>query len=127
MQLGNDPNGEDRILVKVPTLDSQSQGIWTRIATLDAGNNRGSFFRPEIGDEVVLGFLNDDPRDAIVLGMLNSKAKPAPLQASDNNHQKGFLRDRKSKLPSTMKKNSSPWKPLVVTKLPSPMRIRELL
>lgn len=91
VQLQNDPNGEDRILVKVPTLDSQSQGIWTRIATLDAGNNRGSFFRPEIGDEVVLGFLNDDPRDAIVLGMLNSKAKPAPLQASDNNHQKGFF------------------------------------
>ncbi|MBD2335997.1 type VI secretion system tip protein VgrG [Calothrix sp. FACHB-156] len=91
VQLQDDPNGEDRILVKVPTLDSKSQGIWTRIATLDAGNNRGSFFRPEIGDEVVLGFLNDDPRDAIVLGMLNSNTKPAPLKASDNNHQKGFF------------------------------------
>ncbi|BAY29895.1 hypothetical protein NIES2107_17390 [Nostoc carneum NIES-2107] len=91
VQLQDDPNNEDRILVKVPTLDSKSQGIWTRIATLDAGNNRGSFFRPEIGDEVVLGFLNDDPRDAIVLGMLNSNAKPAPLKASDNNHQKGFF------------------------------------
>ena len=37
----------------------------------DAGENRGSFWRPEIGDEVVLGFLNSDPRDAIILGMLN--------------------------------------------------------
>lgn len=91
VQLQDDPNGEDRILVKAPTIDPQAEGIWSRIATLDAGNNRGSFFRPDIGDEVVLGFLNDDPRDPIVLGMLNSSAKPAPLSASDDNHQKGFF------------------------------------
>lgn len=91
VQLQGDPNGEDRILVKVPTIQCQSQGIWSRIATLDAGNNRGSFFRPEIGDEVILGFLNDDPRDPIVLGMLNSSAKPAPLKAADENHHKGFF------------------------------------
>lgn len=91
VQLKNDPNGEDRILVKIPTIDFQSEGIWSRIATLDAGNNRGSFFRPEIGDEVVVGFLNDDPRDPIVLGMLNSSAKPAPLKAQDENHHKGFV------------------------------------
>ena len=91
VQLQDDPNGEDRILVKAPTIDSKSDGIWSRIATLDAGDKRGSFFRPEIGDEVVLGFLNDDPRDPIVLGMLNSSAKPAPLQASDENHHKGFF------------------------------------
>jgi Rhs element Vgr protein len=91
VQLKEDPKGEDRILVKTPTIDFQSEGIWSRIATLDAGNNRGSFFRPEIGDEVVLGFLNDDPRDPIVLGMLNSSAKPAPLKAEDKNHHKGFF------------------------------------
>ncbi|BAZ03828.1 type VI secretion system tip protein VgrG [Calothrix sp. NIES-3974] len=91
VQLKDDPKGEDRILVKTPIIDSQSEGVWSRIATLDAGNNRGSFFRPEIGDEVVLGFLNDDPRDPIVLGMLNSSAKPAPLKAQDENHHKGFF------------------------------------
>ena len=91
VQLQDDPKGEDRILVKAPTIDPRAEGSWARIATLDAGENRGSFFRPEIGDEVVLGFLNDDPRDPIVLGMLNSSAKPAPLSASDDNHQKGFF------------------------------------
>ncbi|BCL33731.1 type VI secretion system tip protein VgrG [Nostoc sp. MS1] len=91
VKLQDDPNGEDRILVKAPTIDNQSEGIWSRIATLDAGNNRGSFFRPEIGDEVILGFLNDDPRDAIVLGMLNSSKNPAPLKGSDENHHKGFF------------------------------------
>jgi Rhs element Vgr protein len=91
VQLQDDPNGEDRILVKAPVIDPDAEGIWARVATLDAGNKRGSFFRPEIDDEVVLGFLNDDPRDPIVLGMLNSSAKPAPLTASDDNHQKGFF------------------------------------
>ena len=37
------------------------QGVWARVATLDAGNDRGTFFRPEVDDEVVLGFFHDDP------------------------------------------------------------------
>ncbi|MDX1671720.1 MAG: type VI secretion system tip protein VgrG [Balneolaceae bacterium] len=90
-QLQEDPKGEDRILVKLPLVDAEHEGIWARIATLDAGENRGSFFRPEIGDEVVVGFINDDPRDVVVLGMMNSSAKPAPTQASDDNHEKGFV------------------------------------
>jgi Rhs element Vgr protein len=97
-QLQEDPNGEHRILVKVPIADNAAQGVWARIATLDAGHNRGSFFRPEIGDEVVLGFLNDDPRNPIVLGMLNSSAKPAPLQATDENHHKGLFTRSQLKL-----------------------------
>ncbi|MEO0408855.1 MAG: phage baseplate assembly protein V, partial [Cyanobacteria bacterium P01_A01_bin.135] len=62
-----------------------------RISTLDAGDNRGSFFRPEVDDEVLLGFINDDPRDPIVLGMMNSSANPAPLTEAQENFQKGFF------------------------------------
>lgn len=98
VQLQDDPTGDDRILVKAPAIDAQAEGTWARIATLDAGNNRGSFFRPEIGDEVVLGFLNDDPRDPVVLGMLNSSAKPAPLTAADDNPQKGWVTRSQLKL-----------------------------
>ncbi len=90
VQLQNDPDGEDRIRVKIPVIDNNGQGIWTRMASLDAGSDRGAFFRPEIGDEVIVGFINDDPRHAVVLGMLNSSAKPAPLSAKDVNHEKGF-------------------------------------
>ncbi|SDL82927.1 type VI secretion system tip protein VgrG [Kriegella aquimaris] len=90
-QLQDDPDGEDRILVQLPIVNDQEQGIWCRIASLDAGENRGFFFRPEIGDEVIVGFINEDPNDAIVLGMLNSSAKPAPLTASDDNHEKGLV------------------------------------
>jgi Rhs element Vgr protein len=90
-QLQDDPKGEDRILVKIPSLSEADEAVWARIATLDAGKERGSFFLPEIGDEVILGFLNDDPRNAIILGMVHSSSFPAPLPASDDNHQKGFI------------------------------------
>ncbi len=89
--LEGDPDGENRIKVKCPILHNEDEGIWARVSTLDAGDNRGSFFRPEIRDEVIVGFLNDDPRDPIVLGMLNSSAKPAPLTESDDNNEKGFV------------------------------------
>ncbi len=90
-QLEEDPDGENRVLVKIPVIDNENNGLWARVATLDAGNNRGSFFLPEIGDEVIVGFVNDDPRDPVILGMVNSSAKPAPLTASDDNHEKGFV------------------------------------
>jgi Rhs element Vgr protein len=90
-QLEEDPDGENRVLVKIPIIDNQNNGLWARVATLDAGENRGSFFLPEIGDEVIVGFVNDDPRDPVILGMLNSSAKPAPLVAEDANNEKGFV------------------------------------
>ena len=90
-QLQDDPDGEERILVQIPIIDHKEQGIWCRAALLDAGENRSSFFRPEIGDEVIVGFINQDPNDAIVLGMLHSSAKPAPITATDDNHIKGFV------------------------------------
>ncbi|MCF6331938.1 MAG: type VI secretion system tip protein VgrG [Draconibacterium sp.] len=86
-----DPDVEDRIKVRLPIVDNESEGIWARISTLDAGENRGSFFRPEIDDEVIVGFINGNPKDAIVLGMMNSSAKPAPISATDDNNEKGFV------------------------------------
>lgn len=96
-QLESDPEGEDRIQVRFPVVDNQGEGIWVRVATLDAGENRGSFFRPEIGDEVIVGFINGNPNEAVILGMMNSSAKPAPLVASDSNHEKGFVTRSKIK------------------------------
>ncbi|MBL4605335.1 MAG: type VI secretion system tip protein VgrG [Flavobacteriaceae bacterium] len=90
-QLQDDPDGEDRILVRIPIVDNKEQGIWCRVASLDAGKKRGAFFRPEIEDEVIIGFINEDPNDAIVLGMLHSSTKEAPIKASDDNHEKGFV------------------------------------
>jgi len=96
--LENDPDGEDRIKVRLPMISTSEEGIWARIATLDAGKQRGTFFRPEIGDEVIVGFLNDDPRYPVILGMCHSSAKPAPEPAKDDNHRKGYVSREKMKL-----------------------------
>lgn len=89
-ELEADPDGEDRVRVTMPLINLEEEGIWARVACLDAGKHRGSFFRPEEGDEVVVGFLNDDPRDPVILGMLNSSKLPAPVEAAKDNHEKGI-------------------------------------
>jgi len=93
-----DPDGEDRVRVRMPLVDQESDGTWARVATLDAGKERGFFFRPELDDEVLLGFLNDDPRQVVILGMLHSSAHPAPLAGSDDNHEKLYQSRSKMKL-----------------------------
>ncbi|MBL1179240.1 type VI secretion system tip protein VgrG [Pantanalinema sp. GBBB05] len=93
-----DPDGEYRVRVRMPLVNDGEEGTWARIATLDAGKERGTFFRPEIGDEVILGCLNDDPRQAVILGMVHSSANPAPVEASDANPEKLFQSRSKLKL-----------------------------
>ena len=90
-KLGPDPDGEDRIQVKMPLVDNTNDGVWARMASPDAGENRGILFRPEVNDEVILGFINDDPRNPIILGTLHSSSKPAPLEANDDNFEKGII------------------------------------
>jgi Rhs element Vgr protein len=90
-QLEDDPAGEHRIRVKVPLAGMDEQGVWARVATLDAGDGRGTFFRPEVDDEVVLGFFHEDPAQPVVLGMLHSSAKAPPLTASADNNQKTYV------------------------------------
>ena len=86
-----DPDGEDRIQVRLPLVGDNDAGVWARLATLDAGTSRGTFFRPEIGDEVIVGFLAADPRFPVVLGQFHSSAKPAPEAGADDNHLKGYV------------------------------------
>ena len=67
------------------------KGVWARVATLDAGKDRGTVFRPELDDEVVLGFFHDDPAQPVVLGMLHSSAKAPPIEPTADNDLKGYV------------------------------------
>lgn len=97
-KLAGDPDNEHRIKVRVPTISEAEEGIWVRIATLDAGKERGTIFRPEINDEVIVGFLNNDPRFPVLLGMLHSSKNAAPIPATDENHEKGIITRSKMEL-----------------------------
>jgi len=73
----DDPNGEGRIRVEFPWMGGNNQSYWAPVATLMSGNNRGSWFMPEIGDEVLVAFDHDDVNHPFVLGFLwNGKDKP---------------------------------------------------
>jgi Rhs element Vgr protein len=86
-----DPSGEMRVQVRIPMISSEGDGIWARLASPDAGDGRGLFLRPEVGDEVILGFLDGDAQAPVVLGLVHSSARPAPLSPSDANPQKGYV------------------------------------
>lgn len=95
---GDTESGNHRVQVRLPYIANnpngvQAEGIWARLATLHAGNGRGFVFRPDVGDEVIVGFLNNDPNDAIVLGSLhsNNQAAPSDFPANDDNLKKGFV------------------------------------
>jgi uncharacterized protein involved in type VI secretion and phage assembly len=90
-ELAGDPDKEHRIRVKVPLAGMDEQGVWARVATLDAGDQRGTVFRPEKDDEVVLGFFHADPAQPVVLGMLHSSAKAPPITPTDDNNEKGYV------------------------------------
>lgn len=85
--------GEFRVRVRIPLIDEGEKGVWARIVSADAGNARGILVRPEKDDEVILGFVNDDPRDPVILGMLYSKKNKVPqkLTPDKDNKMKGWI------------------------------------
>lgn len=96
-----DPAGQYRIKICIPGMGAEPGAFWARLASPEAGNNRGYFFRPEPGDEVVVGFLHNDPRQAIVLGSLYSSAQSPPLdsgQINEDNFVKGVFSKAGSKI-----------------------------
>jgi uncharacterized protein involved in type VI secretion and phage assembly len=76
-----DVGSTGRIQVRVYGYDgpaSQNAVLTARLCVPFAGDARGAFFVPDVGDEVVVAFLNGDARQAIVLGAVwNGKNKPA--------------------------------------------------
>jgi phage protein D len=79
----DDPDGQGRVRVKFPSLDS-TEGWWARIASVAAGADRGVLMMPQPGDEVLVGFEQGDVRRPYVLGSLwNGREKPNDLVQKD--------------------------------------------
>ncbi len=83
----NDPDHRNRVKVRLLALDGEGRAeIWARVALPFAGDNRGAFFIPDVGDEVLVSFVAGDPRFPIVLGGLwnGSAAPPASISGGQN-------------------------------------------
>ena len=97
-KVGKDPAGEFRVQLILPLLQANKAPVWARLSTLYAGVRVGAVFYPEVGDEVVVGFMNDDPSDAIILGSLYSKKHPPAYTPNEKNDIKAFVTRSKMKL-----------------------------
>lgn len=83
-----------RIKVKFPWLADQSETDWIRVMSFWAGNSRGGFFLPEVGDEVLVAFEHGNLNTPYVIGQLyNSKDIP-PENNEDGNNDIKILKSR---------------------------------
>lgn len=90
-QLADDPAGECRIQIKVPLLEAETEGIWARLLSFYASSGFGQFCLPEVGDEVILGYLNNDPCYPVIIGSVYSSKKQPPYAAEAANNIKAFV------------------------------------
>jgi uncharacterized protein involved in type VI secretion and phage assembly len=89
-----DEEGLGRVKVKYPWREDSQDSYWARIALLDAGNQRGTFFLPEVDDEVLLGFDKGDIRHPYVLGVLwNGQDRPS-IDNADGENNTRMIRSR---------------------------------
>lgn len=93
-----DPDALGRVKVKLPWVPDPSGGgyeAWARLATLMGGNNRGTWFVPDVGDEVLMAFEGGDPRHPYVLGGLwNGQDKPPQSMDSAGANSMKVIRSR---------------------------------
>jgi uncharacterized protein involved in type VI secretion and phage assembly len=86
-KMDEDPDSQYRVLVDVPLLDPKGEGIWARLTNFYSTNGAGAFFMPEVGDEVILGFINEDPRYPIILGSVYSSTNKKPFTGLNPNEK----------------------------------------
>jgi uncharacterized protein involved in type VI secretion and phage assembly len=86
-----DPQNEVRVRVRIPSISDSGDGIWARLSSFQAGNERGAFFIPEVGDEVILGCINNNPDSPVILGKLYSSFNQAPFPVEEDNSIQGFV------------------------------------
>lgn len=95
----NDPDQQGRVRVRLPWSPDNGNGgyeAWARLALLMAGNNRGTWFIPDIGDEVLLMFEAGDPRRPYVIGALwnGRDTPPESMDSAEDNNIKSIVSRR---------------------------------
>lgn len=97
-KLDSDPLNECRIQVELPWMDGKSKLLWARLSTLYATQAAGSFFLPEPGDEVVVGFMNQDPGYPVILGGLYGAKHQPPYEYEAKNNTKAIVTREKLRI-----------------------------
>ena len=81
----DDPDGMGRIKVELPWSPDpagESYAVWARMATMFAGADRGSWFLPDVDDEVLVAFMFGDPERPFIIGGLWNGVDGPPKAAN---------------------------------------------
>ncbi len=82
-----DPDRLSRVQIRLLSFDQvreQDAEIWARVALPFAGDDRGAFMIPDVGDEVLVTFVNGDTRFPVVIGSLWNGNTAIPDQIGGN-------------------------------------------
>ena len=90
-----DNTGMARVKVSYPWHESGQQSYWARVVAPMAGKQRGIYFLPEVGDEVLVAFDRGDVRFPYVIGALWNGVDKAALDNSDGKNDVRQIRTRK--------------------------------
>lgn len=77
-----DPDNLGRVRVKFPWLSADDASFWARVVIVGGGKQRGIEFLPEIDDEVLVGFEQNDFNYPYILGGLWNKRDQPPVPSS---------------------------------------------
>jgi type VI secretion system secreted protein VgrG len=95
----NDPDKLGRVRVNFFWQDSNMLSPWLRPVSLYSGADRGFYFIPEIGDEVLVGFEGNNAEKPFLIGsMYNGKSKPKTSWPDKDNSFKGIMTQSKLKI-----------------------------
>jgi uncharacterized protein involved in type VI secretion and phage assembly len=97
-----DPDGFGRVKVKFPWLSDTDESQWARLAVPMAGKDRGTYFLPEVDDEVLVVFEHGDVRFPYIVGALWTGKDKTP---GDNKDGKNNIRLIKSRSGHIIKLN----------------------
>lgn len=86
-----DPQNLDRIPVTVPALNLPQETLFARPGKPYASKASGFCFYPEPGDEVVIAFIEGDPRYPVILGALHNPVNSSPLSPAEGSQRKGLV------------------------------------
>lgn len=80
-----DPENLARVKLEFPWRDDDGESYWARIATNMTGDDYGTYFLPEVDDEVLVGFENGDIHNPVVIGSLWSGNRKPPEDNTEDN------------------------------------------
>ncbi|MUV56006.1 phage baseplate assembly protein V [Halogeometricum sp. CBA1124] len=89
-----DPEGMARVKVRYPWRNEDEQSYWARVARTMAGGDRGTYFHPEVDDEVLVAFEQGNIHYPYVIGALWSSAERPPEDNADGNNDVRMIRSR---------------------------------